>query len=278
MKKFSLVIPCYNEAKSLPTLVDRAIQCATRRGLTPAQFELVVVDNGSSDGSGAVIEQLMRAPFAPFLSPVKVETNRGYGFGVYSGLKAATGGTLAWTHADEQCDPEDAFVAWERLNGRDIKILVKGRRYERALRDRFFSFGFQIAGIVLLNRSLSEINAQPKVFDRSLFPRLTSPPDGFPFDLYVLLIAKEAGWTLESIPVRFPPRAHGQSRWAATFRSKMKTILGMLQFMWQFRTDPSYRQNSLGSGSPERSSAEGLSTIRADQSQVPLPKGQSNAK
>jgi len=235
MKKLSLVIPCYNEAKSLEALTDRALQCAKKRELTPEQFELVIVDNGSSDGTDQVIDSLMKGPDKRFLHPVHVEKNQGYGFGLFSGLRAARGGTLAWTHADEQCDPEDVFIAWELQQKRGEKCLVKGRRYERAFGDMLFSRGFELVAIVLLGQYVHEINAQPKVFDASLMKSVTNPPYGFPFDLYVLLKAKEAGMTLESIPVRFPPRKHGQSRWASTFRSKFKTIAGMVRFMWDYR-------------------------------------------
>ncbi len=239
MKKLSLIIPCYNEAKSLEALTSRAIQCATKRNLTPEQFELVVVDNGSSDGSDAVIDALIKGPNKRFLHPVRVEKNQGYGFGVYSGLRAATGGTLAWTHADEQCDPEDVFVAWEIQRAKGEKCLVKGRRYERALGDMLFSRGFELVALGLLSQYVHEINAQPKVFDAALMKTATNPPYGFPFDLYMLLKAKEAGFHIESIPVRFPPRRHGESRWASTFRSKFRTIAGMVRFMWDYRAGKS---------------------------------------
>ncbi len=246
MKKLSLVIPCYNEAKSLEALTERTLQCAKKRNLAPEQFELVVVDNGSSDGTDVVIEALMKGPSRRYLHPVHVEKNLGYGFGVYSGLRAATGGTLAWTHADEQCDPEDVFIAWERHQKLGENFLVKGRRYKRAFGDMLFSRGFEMVALAILGQFVHEINAQPKVFDASLMKKAANPPYGFPFDLYMLLKAKESGWRIESIPVRFPPRKHGESRWASTFRSKFRTIMGMVRFMWEYRAGRSQAQLATG--------------------------------
>ncbi len=236
MKRLSLVIPCFNEAKSLPTLISRTIACALRRNLNPGQFQFILVNNGSNDETAKLMNEFASGPNGAFLRIITIEKNRGYGHGIYSGLMAAGPGTLAWTHADEQCDPEDAFVAWETLQGVVKQTIVKGFRCERALWDRFFSLGFSVTTALFLGHFLTEINAQPKAFDASLLTALTNPPEGFAFDLYVQLKAKEAAWRTETMPVRFPPRRHGKSRWSSTFRSKWKTILGLLTFLFEYRT------------------------------------------
>ncbi len=233
---FSLVIPCYNEAKSLPDLVERVLACARRRDLTPDRFRLVLVENGSTDDSRSVLDRILAAPGGEFIDVVTVSPNRGYGNGIRQGLLAARPGILAWTHADGQCDPEDAFRGFDivRASGAAPQ-LVKGRRHGRALPERVVSTGFATLATLLLGRRLGEINAQPKVFRSALLAHLPDPPSDFAFDFYVLARALEAGYALREIDVQFPPRRHGQSNWAATTRSKARTIARFVRYMVRYR-------------------------------------------
>lgn len=235
MTHCSLILPCYNEAPNLPEVVSRAVACARRRGWTPEQFQLVLVENGSTDASRQVLHDLGKGPDAAFLRVVLVDRNCGYGHGVFMGLRAAPPGLLAWSHADQQCDPEDAFVAFELLLRTPGRVLVKGRRQGRALPERFVSRTFELAARAALGQAIGEINAQPKVFRSELLGVLTEPPDDFAFDLYVLHRALQAGYTIREITVQFPPRVHGTSNWSSTLRSRARTMARMLRYIDSLR-------------------------------------------
>lgn len=232
---FSLVLPCYNEAPSLPGLIDRALDCARRRGMGPDAFRLILVENGSTDDSRQVLEALTRGPDGPYLHPVWIRRNQGYGHGVMVGLRSAPRGIVGWTHADEQCDPEDAFLAWERVRNASRPTLVKGRRHGRARPERLVSAGFAALATVVFHRRMREINAQPKVFPSALIDRLDAPPLDFCLDLYVLVRAQDAGYDLAEIDVTFPPRRHGTSNWAGTLRSRVRTMAGFVRYMLRLR-------------------------------------------
>ena len=90
----------------------------------------------------------------------------------------------------------------------------------------------EVVALVLLRRWLREINAQPKLFGRGLMEHVDRPPIDFNFDVFVLYQAKRHGWRIESIDVEFPPRAHGQSHWAATWSSKLRTIRRSVGYMF----------------------------------------------
>ena len=231
MTHCSLILPCYNEAPNLPDVVCRAVACARRRGWTPQQFQLVVVENGSTDASRAVLQDLAQGPDGPYLRVVLVDRNRGYGHGIFTGLRAAPAGLLAWSHADQQCDPEDAFAGFELLLRRPGLVLVKGRRHGRGAAERLVSRSFELAARAALGQELSEINAQPKVFRSDLLSVLSDPPDDFAFDLYVLHRALRAGYTITEIDVQFAPRLHGASKWSSTLRSRARTMARMLRYI-----------------------------------------------
>ena len=120
--KFSLIIPCYNESANLPLLLERCKGLVERPGV-----EVILVDNGSTDASPQVLERLL--PSYPGCRSVRVEVNQGYGFGILSGLRAAQGEILGWTHADLQTDPMDALRGLEFFDQHGPNIFVKGRRF-----------------------------------------------------------------------------------------------------------------------------------------------------
>lgn len=215
----SVVVPCYNEAKSLPKILRRFAEAGHGR-----DFELILVDNGSSDETPAVLADLL--PGAPFARSVRVEVNQGYGHGIFTGLQSARGKYLAWTHADLQTDPADVFHGYDLLAAvpDPQKTLVKGRRLGRAASEKFVTLGMQIYASAMLGTGLSEINAQPKIFARELLALVTSPPVDFNFDVYVYYRAKRHGWCILTFPVQFPPREYGNSHWSSTLRSRLRTI------------------------------------------------------
>ena len=245
MKKFSLVIPFYNEAPSIPTVTSRVVECAKRRGLTPKVFELVVVENGSRDNSGEVLRELLQGEHKDYLRVVTIEINLGYGHGIYTGLKSCESTITGWTHGDEQTDPEDAFKAFDIIQANQKPTLVKGVRSGRSLPERVITRGHSLIASLILFKRFREINAQPKIFPAALLETFDCPPKDFALDIYSVIKAKEARYKVAEIPVEFPERPHGLSSWAGTFRSKMKHILNMIRYilMYRFGLEKRYESN-----------------------------------
>ncbi|MEI7974239.1 MAG: glycosyltransferase family 2 protein [Bdellovibrio sp.] len=241
MLEFELVLPCYNESKSLEKLIRRSREAALKSGFSPESFQLVLVENGSLDSSAGVLKLLEQGDLAPWFRVVPVKPNRGYGNGLWRGLQTCKARFVGWSHADQQCDPQDAFRAYTELqkleHGTGGKFVVKGARHGRDPKDRFVSSVFEFLARIVLGQKLSEINAQPKVFRRELLEHLHNPPLNFAFDLYVLHRALAKSWSLREIPVHFPPRIHGVSNWAGSFFSRYRTILGMISYMLQLRRE-----------------------------------------
>ena len=237
MSSISLVLPCYNESKSLKELVSKAIASAKARNIGPEQFRLILVENGSSDNSLEVMHELKNTEeFGAYLEIVPVNPNEGYGNGIYQGLKNISTDYAAWSHADSQCDPEDVFKALEiQEKKEERKLIVKGNRFGRGFGEKFISWGFELLASFIFFKNFHEINAQPKVFRSELLKEVQNPPKDFAFDLYVLIRAKELGYQIQEIPVDFPPRIYGVSNWANSFPSKFRTIKKMVIYMLKYR-------------------------------------------
>ncbi|MCC7083496.1 MAG: glycosyltransferase family 2 protein [Pirellulales bacterium] len=224
--QLSIVLPCYNESRGLETILNRFAEVGAA-----ADFELILVDNGSRDETPAVLKTLL--PKFPFARSVRVDVNQGYGHGIHTGLLASRGEILAWSHADLQTDPADVFraLAVYRQSRQSQATFVKGVRYGRRLSERVISLGMGIVASAIFRCRLSEINAQPKLFHRSLMEQATNPPIDFNYDVYMLVQAKQAGCRLETISVKFPPRQYGHSNWARTWKSKLRTIWRSVKYM-----------------------------------------------
>ncbi|MFN0060061.1 MAG: glycosyltransferase family 2 protein [Planctomycetota bacterium] len=230
--RLSIVLPCYNEAANLPGVVERY-----REVWQDLPAELILVDNGSTDATAEVLASLIAQPAYRFARTVRVPVNRGYGYGIWQGLLAARGETLAFSHADQQCDAADVFTAYHELfrSRSPHSTLVKGRRRGRALQSRFVTSVMSVVAGVVLGYRLRDINAQPKLFPSELLEDLSAPPNGFEFDLYVLYRARRAGYQVRTVPVEFGPRAHGVSKWATSVFSRWRTMLGVFRYIFRLR-------------------------------------------
>ena len=232
--KLSIIVPCHNEEKNVPLIAERF------RVLHEQEpFELIIVNNASKDGTGAALEQYRQKPEYAFLRVVE-EPTPGYGRAIMAGLYAAKGDVLAWTHADLQTDPADVLVAYRKLETGNSKlgtkkIVVKGRRIKRGGIDGLFTRGMTLLASVVLRTRLSDINAQPKVFDRDFLRLLANPPGDFSLDLYWLWLAKKHGYTVLTVPVDFGERQHGESKSAPNLKGKLKTSWKTIKYIFTLR-------------------------------------------
>jgi glycosyltransferase involved in cell wall biosynthesis len=223
--KLSIIVPCYNEAQNIPLILDKF-----DRVIKNSEIEVILVDNGSKDNSEEILKQLL--PKYPFARVVKVDVNQGYGFGITSGLSAAKGEFIGYTHADMQTDPADVLKAFEIMEEvADPKnIYIKGERKARPALDQFFTIGMSAFESIYMGKSLWDINAQPNIFHRDFFESLGDIPKDFSIDLYFLYMAKLKGMKVIRFDVIFPPRIHGQSSWNTGLASKWKFIKRTISF------------------------------------------------
>lgn len=223
--KLTVVIPCYNEAKNIPLLLERFAQKLDR-----PDVQLLLVNNGSKDDSAQVLEELL--PRYPFARTTLVPVNQGYGYGILAGLAHTTSPYIGWTHADMQTDPYDIIRALQLIEKErnSEQVYIKGNRKGRPLFDDIFTMGMSVYETLYLNTPLWDINAQPNIFHRSFYQSWDNPPHDFSLDLYVYYMARHSGLKIVRFPVRFPQRIHGTSSWNTGFAAKKKFIKRTLDF------------------------------------------------
>ncbi len=220
---FSLVMPCYNEEASLPVSVPPLAGILERQRVP---CELVLVNNGSSDGTGAAIDELITRGLP--VKRVDIETNRGYGNGIMEGLKAAQGRFVGYLCADGQVEPEDVariLLAMERVGPGAI---VKARRVTR--NDGFFRWFqsriFNLLCLILFRTMTMDVNGTPKVAAREVWEKLSLESRDWFIDIEVVVKAKSMNLNFVEVPVVFRPRQAGKS-WV-----NLGTSIEFLRNLW----------------------------------------------
>jgi len=223
MTELELVIPCFNEAANLPTLLDDIQSIGDS---IPVVF--VLVDNGSSDETLSILTQTARSN----IRCLRIDANRGYGGGILAGLSTCTAPMVGWMHADLQIRPS-VLSQFDVHNA--SWCLIKGMRRGRKLDDRLFTAGMSLTETVLFKRKLSDINGQPTILPRVWFEGLSNPPHDFSLDLFVYLRARQTGLPVVRFPVQFGRRFAGVSSWNTGIKSRVRFIKRTLQYSLELR-------------------------------------------
>jgi glycosyltransferase involved in cell wall biosynthesis len=165
----SFVMPCFNEEGVIGYTIPQLLAAFEKAGIG---VELIAVDNGSTDETGRVIQELAaKHPIVPH----KVEVNQGYGHGILSGFTRATAPWVGVVHSDGQVDAEDTVRLFEAI--RHSKQLTLGKVRRRFRMDGFLRKIVSIAynGLVVLlwpRLGSIDINGSPKILPRALLDAL----------------------------------------------------------------------------------------------------------
>ncbi|HEU5423503.1 MAG TPA: glycosyltransferase family 2 protein [Nitrolancea sp.] len=227
--KLSVVLPAHNELENLPGVVERAL--AVLPELTEG-FELVVVDDGSVDGTAALADEL--AATHPQITVVHHPRNRGYGAALTSGFEAASGDRIMFMDADRQFDIADLSYLAPFVDDYDIVAGYRVARQDAAYR-RLYANMFKLAVRVLFGIRLRDIDCAFKVFRADLLrdAKLESP--GALINTEILAKARVRGASWVEVGVNHYPRAAGTSSGGSpkvVFRAMRETIL----LWWRMRT------------------------------------------
>lgn len=204
----SVFFPAYNDALSLPGLLQATFD--TLRAHV-ADFEVIVVNDGSHDETGRVLSELA-ALYDPYLRVVTHEVNRGYGGAIRSGLSAATKEFVFYTDGDGQYDPRE-MVSLLKALAPDVG-LVNGYKVQRQDPWNRIVIGFLYNRFArhLFRIRLRDIDCDFRLIRRSLLDRLELTCTSG--TVCVELVRKIELLTphVVEVPVSHYPRLHGKSQ------------------------------------------------------------------
>lgn len=217
----SVFFPCYNEAGNIEPLVART---AGVLGDLVEDWEIIIVDDGSTDGTGQIADRL--AAGDPRIRAVHHVANGGYGTALRSGLAAATKDYVFYTDGDGQFDVAELPHLLDRLGEADI---ISGYRRRRAegLRRRLnaAAWGCLVQGV--LRFRCRDVDSAFKLYRRGLIEGMNLQSTGALINAEILARAARRGGTLRTVPVSHYPRRAGTQTGA-----KLRVILRAL---WELR-------------------------------------------
>ena len=211
MPLVSLVLPAFNEAANLADAVAGAAAALDGLG---RDWQIVVVDDGSTDGTGDLADQI--AARDPRVVALRHPENRGKGAALKTGMALATAPVVGYTDTDLPFDMEALVRAYARLTetGADLVAGVRVNRERYSLRRRVVSGAYNTLVRAILGLPLDDLGFALKMMRRETFERAELESDGG--FVCVELIAKTyaAGLQIERVGVEFTPRTRGTSTMA----------------------------------------------------------------
>jgi len=247
----SVVVPARNEAASLPRLVEEIIQ--TLRSLQHpvgdapplAGFEIVVVDDGSTDETTTVLRRL-RADY-PELRPIRLLEGVGQSAAIAAGFRAARGRWVATLDGDLQNDPADLAVLWEALPGFDAVLGWRVRRQDTRCRRIVSHWANRIRNGVL-GQAIRDTGCSVRIVSREMALRL---PTFHGMHRFIGPLLLREGCRILQLPVNHRPRPYGVSRYNLWNRS-LGVVIDLCGVAWLMRRAVRY-EVSAPAGSARRS-------------------------
>ena len=200
-RMLSVIVPVFNERSTVAEIVRRM-----RSVELPIEREIVVVDDGSDDGTGAVLTQLRDSTVRVIAHP----QNRGKGAAIRTGLESATGDLVLVQDADLEYDPED----WPRLLAPVLKgraRVVYGSRFTGERRNMLFLHWvgnrfLSLVTNVLYNSTLSDMETCYKLFDRRVLDGIRLHADRFDFEPEFTAKMLRRGIRIYEVPISYAGR------------------------------------------------------------------------
>jgi glycosyltransferase involved in cell wall biosynthesis len=229
----SIIIPAFDEERRLPKTIERVLSYLETR---PLRAEIIVVDDGSSDGTIRIVEEYEKE--YPAVRLISNGRNRGKGFSVRHGMLEARGEIALFTDADLSTPIEEADKLISALREKNYDGAIGSRAVDRSLIEVRQSALRELAGILFnrLVRSIAGIEFSDtqcgfKAFRRERARILFEQQriERFGFDPEILFLAKRHGLRVAEIPVRW---SHDAATKVRVVSDGLRMFLELLVIRW----------------------------------------------
>jgi glycosyltransferase involved in cell wall biosynthesis len=225
----SIIIPAYNEELRLQRSLERIGEYLANQ---PFSAEIIVVNDGSSDGTGRVVADFRKK--YPAIREVLNERNRGKGYSVRRGMLEASGDLTLFTDADLSAPIEEADKLLAVLRDSDFDGAIGSRAVDRKAIEVHESGFRELAGIIfnrmvrlLVGVNFADTQCGFKAFRRErvriVFEQQLT--EGFGFDPEILFLARRHGLRIAEVSVRW---AHDPATKVHMVRDSVKMFLDLL--------------------------------------------------
>ena len=225
-RTLSVIVPVFNERNTVAEVLRRM-----RRVDLPVDLEIVLVDDGSTDGTSQILTALEDST----VQVVRHPSNLGKGAAIRTGLQHVRGELVLIQDADLEYDPED----WPRL----LRPVLRGRS-QVVYGSRFSGEGgsmpasdwvgnrfLSLATNVLYNTSLSDMECGYKLFTRKVLADITIESDRFDFEPEITAKVLRSGYRIYEVPVSYSGRPASEGR-KFSWRDGVRALSTLVRYRW----------------------------------------------
>lgn len=207
--KYSIVLPVYNEEHILPTTIGEIVQVISSQEL---EWEAVMVDDGSTDDSAAVLRQ-MATRYPQKIKVVSHPYNKGNGAAIKTGIKHAEGDIIICMDVDGQHDPRDILKMLPFLEDYDLvvgtRLFKKDGTWYRNLANRFYNW----LASSLTGFKIRDLTSGFRIFRAEVVKKFYHLfPQRFSYPTTSTLALLKGGYNIKYIPINIRPRQAGASK------------------------------------------------------------------
>jgi glycosyltransferase involved in cell wall biosynthesis len=232
MKSITVAMPAYNEAENIEAMVEDVIQM-----MDPLvdDYEVIVVDDGSHDGTGQVVKSLEQR--YPQVRLVQHEVNQGYGAAVFSGLTNASKELVFFTDSDRQFDLQELNKLLDLIDQADLVVGYRAPRRDPFMR-KLNGWGWSAIVTLLFGYTARDIDCAFKLMHRTVIDHLKDQvaSRGATFSAEFLVRAKRSGFRIREVPLRgHRPRVAGSQTGARldVITRAFKELFRLRLTIWQ---------------------------------------------
>lgn len=233
--KYSVILPTYNERENLPIITYLIAKTFTENKL---DWEIVIVDDASPDGTQEVAKQLIKLYGEDHIQLRPRAGKLGLGTAYMHGLKYVTGNFVIIMDADFSHHPEaiPEFIKKQKEGNYDI---VTGTRYAGDggvygwdLKRKLISRGANFLATVVLRPNVTDLTGSYRLYKKDVLAKIieVTKSKGYVFQMEMMVRARALGFTIAEVPISFVDRIYGDSKLGGD------EILGYLKGVWTLFT------------------------------------------
>lgn len=230
--KLSIIIPVFNEALTIEKILKKILEVSF-----PVSFELIIIDDGSTDGTSEKLKEICKDPsFEKITHFESYSINRGKGYAIRKGLEIASGEILAIQDADLEYNPEELVHLISPIIEGKAQV-VYGSRFKGKIEKISFShfIGNKILTLLtnfLFGGNLTDMETCYKVFTREVFKTLALKENRFEIEAEITAQILKNGFKILELPISYSARQKKAGK-KINWKDGLSTALKLIKYRFE---------------------------------------------